>query len=170
MSNGLEAVFLNNRTVLLRFLRARGASDTAEDLLHDLWFRALRTSSDPIADPLAYLFRTADNLVVDRHRRLASRARREGAWLKTASGTSAPVADAVSGEDVVLARDELRAVEATLASLGERTQLIFRRFRVDGLSQRQVADEMGISLSAVEKHLQRAYRALVKLRSDDDAV
>src|SRR4028118_1176558 len=59
MSNGLEAVFLNNRSVLLRFLRARGAADTAEDLLHELWFRAVRKSSDPIADPLAYLFRAA---------------------------------------------------------------------------------------------------------------
>lgn len=167
MSNGLEAVFLNNRAALLRFLAARGANDAAEDLLHEVWFRAARTSSEPIADPLAYLFRTAENLVRDRHRRLASQRRGEGELLKIRLACSAQAAPATSGEDLLLARDQLRVVEATLAELGDRTSMIFRRFRVDGLTQKQVADELGISLSAVEKHLQRAYRALVGLECDD---
>ncbi|HEY0324811.1 MAG TPA: RNA polymerase subunit sigma-70, partial [Allosphingosinicella sp.] len=32
---GLEAVFLTHRAALLRFLRARGAGDAAEDLLQE---------------------------------------------------------------------------------------------------------------------------------------
>jgi RNA polymerase sigma-70 factor (ECF subfamily) len=47
-----------------------------------------------------------------------------------------------------------------LRSLGERTDYIFRRHRVEGIPQRDIAAELGISLSAVEKHLQRAYRAV----------
>ena len=167
MSNGLEAVFLNNRTALLRFLNARGGAEAAEDLLQELWFRAVRTSSEPIADPVAYLFRAAENLLRDRHRRLAAQRRGEGEWLKFRLASSNQAVQSISGEDLMLARDQLRTIEATLAALGERTNLIFRRFRIDGLTQKQIADEMGISLSAVEKHLQRAYRALLGLECDD---
>jgi DNA-directed RNA polymerase specialized sigma24 family protein len=53
--------------------------------------------------------------------------------------------------------------------LGDRTDLVFRRYRVEGRSQKEIAAELGISLSAVEKHLQKAYRALVDLRRRIDA-
>jgi RNA polymerase sigma-70 factor (ECF subfamily) len=52
---------------------------------------------------------------------------------------------------------------------GERTDHIFRRHRVEGASQKEIAKELGISLSAVEKHLQKAYRALIDLRRRLDA-
>ena len=57
-----------------------------------------------------------------------------------------------------------------LDALPERTRTIFRRFRIDGEPQRLIADELGISVSAVEKHLARAYQAIadVKLRLDED--
>lgn len=168
MPNGLEAVFLNNRAALLRFLRARGADDSAEDLLQELWFRASRGSAEPLAEPLAYLYRAADNLVTDRFRRLSSRVHYEQEWVKLASGGSCESAPTISGEDLVIARDELRRVEAAFAELGQRAELVFRRYRVDGLTQRQIADELGISLSGVEKHLQRAYRTLLRLRKESE--
>lgn len=169
MPNGLEAVFLNNRAALLRFLRARGADDAAEDLIQELWFRVSRSSAEPIAEPLAYLYRAADNLVTDRFRKSSSRTYYEQEWVKVAFGTSRESAQIASGEDVVLARDELRRIEAALAELGDRAELVFRRYRIDGLTQRQVAEELGISVSGVEKHLQRAYRALLRLRRETDA-
>ncbi len=66
--SGLEAVFLNNRATLLRFLRARGAGEGAEDLLQEMWIRASAGASGPVADPLAYLYRVANNLLLDRRR------------------------------------------------------------------------------------------------------
>ena len=36
MATGLSAIFMANRAALLRFLRARGAGDDAEDLLQDM--------------------------------------------------------------------------------------------------------------------------------------
>jgi RNA polymerase sigma-70 factor (ECF subfamily) len=52
--------------------------------------------------------------------------------------------------------------------LPERTRAIFRRFRLDGEPQRRIAEDIGISVSAVEKHLARAYEAIAaaKLRLD----
>ena len=169
ISAGLEAVFLGHRAALLRFLRARGAGDGAEDLLQELWIKAAAGAHAPIADPLAYLYRAANNLMLDRHRSALRGARRDLEWSDTAGTGVLAVADAPSGERVLIAREELAAAEAALAALGERTDLVFRRFRVEGASQRAIADELGISLSAVEKHLQKAYRALIDLRRRRDA-
>ena len=166
---GLEAVFFANRSALLRFLRARGGGDAAEDLLQELWLRASAGASGPIADPLAYLYRTANNLMLDRRRGELRRERRDHDWTEATGGAEVGVSDAPSGERVLIAREQLAAAEAELKSLGERTDHVFRRYRVEGASQRQIADELGISLSAVEKHLQKAYRALVELRRRFDA-
>jgi RNA polymerase sigma-70 factor (ECF subfamily) len=65
---GLEAIFIANRVALLRFLRARGAGDDAEDLLQELWLRIRNAPSGPIDQPLPYLMRAANNLMLDRHR------------------------------------------------------------------------------------------------------
>ena len=75
--SGLEAVFLNHRASLLRFLRARGAGDAAEDLVQEMWIKAAAGASGPIADPLAYLYRTANNLLLDRRRAELRGARRD---------------------------------------------------------------------------------------------
>lgn len=166
---GLEAVFLDHRAPLLRFLRARGAGDSAEDLLQELWIKAAAGASGPIAEPLAYLYRAANNLMLDRRRSELRAARRDQDWTDSTGGAEIGISDAPSGERALIARETLEQAEAALKALGDRTELIFRRFRVEGVSQRQIADELGISLSAIEKHLQKAYRALVEVRRRLDA-
>lgn len=169
MAGGIEAVFLNNREALLRFLRARGAAADAEDLLQELWLKVSLAPAQPIAEPLGYLYRMAHNLMLSRRRSELRRNQREQDW--TSADTASPIdaSDIASAERVLLGREEVKAVQETLAALGERTEAIFRRFRLDGISQQEIAREMSISLSAVEKHLQKAYRALVKLRDQLDA-
>lgn len=170
MVTGIEAVFLNNRETLLRFLYARGAGNGAEDLLQELWIKASAPTAQPVAQPLAYLYRMANNLMLDRVRSDMRRRGREEAWSDQCSvAADELVAHANSGERILLAQERLQAVEAALSGLGERTETIFRRFRLDGLTQREIARENGITVSAVEKHLQKAYRALVGLRNDLDA-
>ena len=165
MDAGLASSLLQNRAALLRFLHARGAGPAAEDLLQELWVKASAGTGEPISDPLAYLYRMAANVVLDHRRAEIRRARRE----QIAAEGEVVLSDLASGERVAMSRDELRQVGATLAGLGERTETIFRRFRVEGVSQRQIAEDLGISLSAVEKHLQRAYLALLALRRRIDA-
>jgi RNA polymerase sigma factor (sigma-70 family) len=159
-SGGLEAVFLAHRTELLRFLRARGAGDAAEDLVQE---------SGPVQDPLPYLYRAANNLMIDRVRSEQRGAQRDRDWADATTGLS-EASDAPSADQALIAREQLRSAQLTIAELGERTDAIFRRFRIEGVGQRRIADEMGISINTVEKHLQRAYRALVGLRRRlDDA-
>jgi RNA polymerase sigma factor (sigma-70 family) len=167
-SDGLEQVYLDNRQALLRFLRARGAGEAAEDLLQELWIKAAAGAVGPIRDPLPYLYRTANNLMLDRRRAEIRQARREGEYVGPADGAE-PVSDIPHEERALIAREELRTAQEALNALGERTEAVFRRFRLEGATQKKIAEEEGISLSAVEKHLQKAYRALIQLRSRFDA-
>ena len=162
--SGLQAILEQNRERLLRFLRARGAED-AEDLLQDLWIKVESAPDGPIADPLSYLFRAANNLMLDRRRSLIRAAQRDRDWSDIAAGDSPP-----GSEQVLIARERLRRADEAIDALGERTAYVFRRFRIDNVGQRDIAQELGLSLSAVEKHLQKAYRALVEIKRKDDAV
>jgi len=167
-ASGLSAVLIANRGPLLRFLRARGAGDDCEDILQELWLKVERLEAEgPIADPRAYLFRMADNLMHDRVRASMRRTNREHAWIETGFDPAGQD-ETPSAERALLARQRLRRVELALATLGDRTQAIFRRFRVDGVAQSRIAQEEGISVSAVEKHLQRAYRVVASLVEEAD--
>ena len=172
--SGLQAVFMASRQQILRFIRARGGGEESEDIVQELWLRvtgqpAAGERTGPIAEPLSYLYRMADNLMLDRRRAAMRRERRDGVYAGLGEGPAPGVSPAPSVEQALIARERLRRVEAALAALGPRTATIFRRFRIDGLNQRDIAAECGLSLSAVEKHLQKAYRALVEMRAREDA-
>ena len=160
---GLEAVFLSNRARLLAFLAARGAGDAAEDLLQELWLKISTGERGPVASPLSYLFRAADTLMIDRYRSQRQADKRDRDW--TEAGASQPgVSDAPSVERHLIGRQQARLVAETLDALGPRAAAVFRRHRVDGVPQRQVAEEMGVSLITVESDLRGAYRALAELK------
>src|SRR5262245_50610640 len=77
---GLQLIFDENRELLLRYLRAHGAGDAAEDLLQELWLKLAASPPGPIASPRSYLFRAATNLMIDRRRSEAQAKRREEEW------------------------------------------------------------------------------------------
>lgn len=163
-STGLEAVFLSNRDRLLAFLRAHGAGDAAEDLLQELWIKVSTAPTGPIAQPLSYLYRAANNLMLDRYRSHQQAAKRDHDWTEAAT-TIPGQSDDPSTERKLIAREQLRMAQAALDALGERPAAIFRRHRIDGLGQRDIAAEFSVSISTVESDLRRAYRAMIELRS-----
>ncbi|WP_267432524.1 RNA polymerase sigma factor [Sphingomonas sp. GM_Shp_1] len=156
---GIEAVFLANRDKLVRFLTARGAGDAAEDLVQDLWLKVSGRMDGPIANPLAYLYRAADMLMIDRYRSRRQAEQRDQAWAEGQGGPEPPAA-----ERAVAARQTAERVAAALTALGERPALIFRRVRIDGVPQKQIAAELGISISTVESDLRMAAHALAALK------
>ena len=162
-ASGLEAVFLASRTRLVGFLRAHGAGDHAEDLVQELWLKVAAADTGPIGQPLSYLYRAANNLMLDRYRSERQAMQREQAWSDAAT-TVPGRSDAPPEDRALIARQELQLVEAALAELGPRAASTFRRYRIDGLSQRDIAAEAGVSLSTVESDLRRAYAAMIALR------
>lgn len=159
---GIEAVFLANRDKLVRFLAARGAGDAAEDLVQDLWVKMAGRMDGPIANPLAYLYRAADMLMIDRYRARRQAERRDQDWAEgqdmREAGPEPPA------ERALVAHQTAERVAATLAALGERPAMVFRRARIEGIPQRQIAAELGISISTVESDLRMAAHALAALK------
>ena len=160
---GIEGVLLANRDRIVRFLEVRGAGDAAEDLFQDLWMRLTDRGTGPIAEPLAYAMRAANNLMLDRYRSARQGALRDSAW------SEALAADSPSAERVLISREQLARVEQAIAATGERPARIFRRFRIDGVQQREIAAEMGVSLSTVEADLRKVYAAIARIRRQFDA-
>ena len=160
MTAGLEQNFLDLRPQLTRYLLARGLSvSDAEDVLQDVFIK-LGAPRGPVGEPRAYLYRMTHNLLLDRRWSANRRLHRDDEW-STGGARVAPEADPQpSAEDSLIAREQLSEMVAAIAALPVRTGDIFRRFRLDGLTQKAIAESIGISKSAVEKHLYRAFAAL----------
>ena len=115
-------------------------------------------SVEHIANPRAYLFRTAYSLILQNVRRsnvvpiqaIEDLQNFEATW------------DAPSPEDEVSSRRELQRLIDFLETLPARCREAFQLRRIDGLSQREVAQQMGLSENTVEKHIGKALRALAQ--------
>ena len=170
--SGMVALFDAHRGELLRFLRARcGDPAEAEDLAQELWIKLSVGTTGPIAQPRAYLFRCANNLVLD-HRRAQQRAMaRDRAWLGAQGrGDHAPELSAdpaPDAEEQLNAREEARILNAAIDALPPGAARALRLHRIDGLPQAEVARQMGISRSGVEKHLVTALRHLRRILVDE---
>lgn len=167
----LDTLYGVHRDDLLRFLVARvGSRDDAEDLVQDLWMRARQHAGTPVLNGRAYLYRMAQNLVVDRLRERQRRARRERAWLDErcpgASDGAEPADPAARADAQLIEREEVAQLAAALATLPEGARRVFELHKLHGLAHADVAAALGISKSGVEKHMAVAMKYLRRALTD----
>ena len=162
--SGLQEIFEQQREPLLRYLRAHGAGDDAEDLLQELWLKLSAAPAGPIAAPRNYLFRSATNLMIDRRRSVAQAQRREHEWAGLADRLPGVAANDPGPDRTIEGRRRLALVEKEVAKLPKRAISIFREHRLEGRTQREVAASMGLSQSTIESDLRLVYRLLDDLR------
>ena len=163
--SSLIGLYLERRPDLVRFFTVRLRSATAaEDLVQDIYVRLSGLEPPPdLQNPMAYLYRLGSNLMLDRLRGERRTAHRDGAWLEsqtTRVGTHEVSAEP-SAEAAVAARQRLTQLTEALTELSPQTQRVFRMHKFEGLSHPQVAAALGISRSAVEKHMMAALKHLL---------
>lgn len=165
--SGLKAVFLEMRPQLLRLLVARlGDREEAEDALQDMWFRIDQlVAAGPIAQPGAFLYRIAANLATDRRIAGQRRVARDTGWI----AVQVAAEDLPDAERVLVGRERLAAVERVIAAMPERMRSALRLFRFEERPQRDIAAELGITVSGVEKLLKRAYKQIHEATAEFDA-
>ncbi|RYD67033.1 MAG: RNA polymerase sigma factor [Sphingomonadales bacterium] len=150
---------------LRSWLRRRVATPSdVEDIVQECYCRLARLHDvSHITQPRAYLYAVARNLLQNQLKaarvvRLEAIAELDMEWRS----------DDPSPEDVVMARSELGRVQAALATLSERARSIFVMRRVEGMSQREIAQAMGVSEAVVENDASRSLRAILQLLTDPD--
>ena len=161
---GLQRIFDENREQLLRYLRAHGAGEAAEDLLQELWLKIAAGSPGPVASPRSYLFRAATNLMIDFRRSETQQQRRDVEWSGLTDRLPGSAANDPGPERELAGRRTLARVQQELDKLPPRAVSIFRQHRIDGISQREIASSMGLSTSTIESDLRTVYRMLDELR------
>jgi len=160
----LVEAFWPHIPLLRKYLRRRVPAGDLDDILQDVLLSIIRrTDAAAVAHPKCYLFQAAQAALIDRHRRQTTRRSDCHCQLDEPDH---PV-DEMSPLRILLAKDEVRAVETTLSQLPERTQEILVAIRVEGASLKSLASRYNISTSAIEKHVTKAAKAISVVRRSD---
>lgn len=131
-----------------------------DDVVQETYARlAQLPSTEGIRDPRPYLFRTAWSVMVShiRHARVVpihSLAQLESVEF---------IDELPDPETIVVDRDELRRLGAAIATLPPRIREVFLLRRVEGLSQREVAQRLGLSESTVEKQMSQGFHRIAAM-------
>jgi RNA polymerase sigma factor (sigma-70 family) len=129
----------------------------AEDLAQEVFLRLWRVGApSEIRSLKAFAFKAATNLLKDRSRRTYTRMLRN----------AVPVADVdlpdFGGEpsSVVESLQTLAVIARVIAGLRPTTRDAFLQYRLEARSQADIAANMGVSVSMVEKHVSCAMTAM----------
>lgn len=118
----------------------------AEDLLQTAYVRFMSYPRRAMVDNVqAFLVRTAVNIAIDNYRRERFFA---GIASDVRNSETAPLQD-----EIVAARASLKRAEEGLSRLNPRTREILLMHRLENMKYRDIAKQLAISESAVEKHI-----------------
>jgi RNA polymerase sigma-70 factor (ECF subfamily) len=152
LSTILEA-YLENEVALKRYLRRFTRSrEAADDLAQEAFLRAFAAESRrDIEAPKAFLFKVSKNLALNELARASAMATEplgdfEGQEVLEDSSQA-------SGDDVVDGRERIRLLARAVAALPPQCAKVFILRKMQGLSQKEIAVRLNISVRTVENHV-----------------
>jgi len=154
----ISSAYRDHATLIRSFIFSKtGCYHTAEDLTQEAFIRLYRADGyDQINDIKAYLFRIANNLIVDHFRSLNGKtAPRE---MRDITDEHDLAADAPSAEEITLHREQITNVYKAVGELSALCQRIFWLSRAHGFHNHEIASMQKVCLSTVEKNISRARR------------
>nr|WP_314571068.1 sigma-70 family RNA polymerase sigma factor [uncultured Pseudomonas sp.] len=150
----VEVLYVRHHSWLKGWLQRRlGQAADADDLAQDTFVRIIR-SRNPVAElkqPLAYLATIANSLLVNRWRRLAV----ERAYAEALA--TQPEHVELSAEQRYLLIETLTEIDALLQGLSPRVREIFLLSQLDGMTYKQIAAQLGLSVNQVQKSMLKAF-------------
>jgi len=156
-----KAVILPHEAALrARLRRLCPAGFDVENLVAETLARAYSAPDiDRVAAGRSYLFAIARNLMIDGARRDAIVSLDFVAELDTLRADN-------TMEAAITARSELRRLQAIVDTLPPQCRRVFLMRRVHEFSLGEIAEQMALSVSTVEKHLARAIQLVAKALSE----
>lgn len=162
----LEAAFVAHRAQLRRTaLAIVGTPESADDVLHDAYIKLAEADVAPVRQPLGYCVRVVRNTALDHRRRTVF----EGGLLAQEDEGQHVAAAQGSPEQLTSARQQLAIVSKALGALPLRTRQAFEMYRLNGLTQRDIGQRMGVSAALVNNMVKEAIGALMACRSQLNA-
>lgn len=138
------------RKMVMKIIKSR---DGVEDILQDAFLNAYAIEKNkPLLHPKAYLYRTTKNLAISAVR---ERSRKPTDYLDECVELEGDCA--TEPEQCAIAEETLEIYFEAIASLPPRCRHIFLMRKTLGLSYKQIAKSLNISVSTVETQLERAF-------------
>lgn len=147
----VSKIFLENQSAIKRFLaRFLSGAHDIEDVAQEAYLRAFKAEKDQeVRSPKAFLFRIAKNIALNE---LAKKSRLLTDYIED-SGSSDVIGDETSPEQRAAEQQKLAVFCQAVAALPAQCRRAFLLRKVYGLSHKEIAAELNISVSTVEKHV-----------------
>lgn len=155
----LEEAYRTHKQRLHRLLRYDVGDDAASDIIQDAFLRMAKTGRvHQINEPIAFVWRIARNLTIERWRRQKIETL---TFLPIEEGLDVPVA---AEQEAGLELADLRQLyKEAVESLPDKTRYVFMMCRIDGMSHKDISAELGITIRTVEYHMGKALAHLARV-------
>lgn len=155
--SGLLASFQEHYDELLQFLTRRMSDrQRAADVAQETYLKLVKIDAQDVSvlHARSYIFRVAGNLAIDtmrRENRLSANQEDSDLAGEVACPSPAP-------EAALLASERLEILDEALMQLSPNARQALLLNRVEGLTQAQIAQQLGVSESMVAKYIGQALR------------
>lgn len=159
----LGEIFIAHRAQLRRVaLKIVGAAEVADEITQEAYLKlAEGACKRPVNNPFCYCCQIVRNLALDYRRRQALEATYR---VHTDNGELPQIAGGIMPDRWLHDRSVFDAIEKALATLPPRTRHVFELYRLAGLTQREIARQIGCSATLVNFMLKDAVAALASCR------
>ena len=149
---GFQATLPAEHARLLRYFNWRVGREAAPDMVQEVFARMFGSGAlERIDNPPAYLSRIARNLLIDR-----ARQKMRDCTVFFPLDENRDAASRAEQTWRIEAADLLRLYRQTVRAMPPKTRRVFVMHRLRGLTYKQIAEQVGISIATVEYHMMRA--------------
>ncbi|MCD0489174.1 RNA polymerase sigma-70 factor [Pedobacter sp. MC2016-14] len=150
-------------TYAMRYLKDR---ELAEEIVQEVFLKIWtgRGNLNTIGNFGAYLRVITRNLTLDVLKKKAAE------FNKTQKSQVSWTEADDSTEQLILMKDSLSYIEQFIEKLPQQQRLVFKMCHIDGLKQKEVAEQLGISPLTVKVHLREAVKSLKMLVGDKNSL
>jgi RNA polymerase sigma factor (sigma-70 family) len=162
-ADGVSAALEAHRPTLRRYFQRRIAPGRdAEDYVQEVYLRVLSAgpASGKIANLRGFLLRAASSVWIDRHRRARARIEQDVQTLTDELSQTITDPAAACPERTAIARDELRALSGAIETLPPVARQAFMLVRIEGMSHKEAARQLGLEPRQVAHHVERSLARL----------
>jgi len=150
-STSITEAFLKHETFLKRFIsRFLPRPQDVEDIVQETYLKAYSAEKKhAIHQPKAFLFQVARNTAL---KQLTKKSNQITGYIEEIDAPEI-ISDELSVEDHVMAREKLGFFCQSALEMSPRCRRVFLMAKVYGFSYKEISARLGISASAVEKHV-----------------